>query len=366
MIKRLAPLVAGLVCLTATSARGQATSESGHELYMSACAACHGPDGKGMPRSSVGFDLEIPDFTDCSFTTPEANADWFAVAHSGGPVRAFDRKMPAFGEALSDAQIQSILDHIRGFCGDDRWPRGELNLPRALVTEKAFPENELVWTTAIGTSENGFVGNELIYERRLGAGNQIEIVLPLDIIEQSAGGWRAGVGDVAIAFKRALFHDLARGSIVSAATEVTFPTGRQRTGHGTGVTTFEPFVTYGQLLPRDSFLQFQGGAGLSSDTGRSPHEAFWRTALGRTFFEPNFGRAWSPMIELLGARELESGERTQWDLVPQVQVSLTRRQHVLVSAGIQLPLNDRAGRDTRVLTYLLWDWFDGGFLSGWR
>ena len=121
---------------------GQSTNQSeGRALYQSACAACHGTDGRGNTPSTVGFDTPIPDFTDCSFATPEPDADWLAVMHEGGPARAFDRRMPAFGEAVAAAQLQQILDYTRTFCTDPAWPRGELNLPRALVTEKAFPEN---------------------------------------------------------------------------------------------------------------------------------------------------------------------------------------------------------------------------------
>jgi hypothetical protein len=72
------------------------------------------------------------------------------------------------------------------------------------------------------------------------------------------------------------------------------------------------------------------------------------------------------MIELLGARDLEAGAATHWDLLPQMQVSLSRRQHILINAGVRIPVNDRAGRPTQVLTYFLWDWFDGGLLDGWR
>src|SRR5687768_15108180 len=81
---------------------------TGRALYESACAACHGVDGRGQAQSTVGFDTPIPDFTDCSFASPEADADWMAVMHDGGPVRAFDRRMPAFGDALTDAQLQQI------------------------------------------------------------------------------------------------------------------------------------------------------------------------------------------------------------------------------------------------------------------
>ena len=125
------------------------TPRSGAELYRSACAACHGADGRGSQPAAVGFSTPLPDFTDCSFATREPDADWFAIAHDGGPVRAFDRRMPAFGEALTDAELAAIVEHIRDFCGEPRWPRGELNLPRPLVTEKAFPEDEAVLTTTV-------------------------------------------------------------------------------------------------------------------------------------------------------------------------------------------------------------------------
>ena len=80
---------------------------TGEQLYQTACAACHGSDGKGQPRSVVGFDTPLPDFTDCAFSTPEADLDWWSVVHRGGRVRALDRRMPAFGDALSEPEIDS-------------------------------------------------------------------------------------------------------------------------------------------------------------------------------------------------------------------------------------------------------------------
>ena len=158
----------------ATSAAAQtASTKSGAELYNAACAACHGADGRGTTPTLLGFDTPIPDFTDCSFSTVEPDADWMAVSHDGGPARAFDRRMPAFGDAMTDDELQRVLDYIRGFCGNPAWPRGELNMPRPLVTEKAFPENEAVLTTTVNATGRGEVGNELLYERRLGARNAV-------------------------------------------------------------------------------------------------------------------------------------------------------------------------------------------------
>ena len=339
-----------------------AQPQDARALYESACAACHGADGRGMPRQTLGFDLEVPDFTDCSFATVEPDADWFAVAHDGGPARAFDRRMPAFGEALSDAELQAILDHVRTFCGDRRWPRGELNLPRALGTEKAFPENETVITTIVGTGRAaGHVENELLYEQRIGARAQFEIVVPW-VSHETDAGWRNGPGDVAVALKRVLTHGLATGHILSVTAEAVFPTGDADAGLGSGTGVFEPFLTYGQILPANAFLQAQAGFELLTNGER---ESFWRVAMGRTFEQGRFGRAWSPMVELLAARELEGGATTHWDVLPQIQITLNRRQHIMINVGVRVPLNDRAGRNTQLITYFLWDWFDGGLLDGW-
>ena len=333
----------------------------GRELYLSACAACHGANGRGMPASTVGFETPLPDFTDCSFATPEADADWTAIAHAGGPVRAFDRRMPSFGEALTLAELQRILDHIRTFCSDPRWPRGELNLPRALVTEKAFPENETVVTTEIDGNGAGAV-NELLYEQRIGARAQFEISVPF-VAHDTAAGWRSGLGDVAVAIKRVLTHNLEAGRILSVTAEAALPTGSEADGLGSGSTVFEPFFTFGQILAADAFVQAQAGMEIATNGEK---EAFWRVAVGKTLVQGSFGRAWSPIVELLAARDMEPDERVQWDVLPQMQVSLSKRQHILVNAGVRIPVSDREGRGTQVLTYFLWDWFDGGLLDGWR
>jgi hypothetical protein len=119
------------------------------------------------------------------------------------------------------------------------------------------------------------------------------------------------------------------------------------------------------MLPRDGFLHLHAGFEFPFGSTDTKSEAFWRAALGKTFVVGRWGRSWVPMVEVLGARELTGGERATWDVVPQMQVSLSRRQHVLVNAGIRVPITERETRRASVVLYLLWDWFDGGLLSGW-
>jgi mono/diheme cytochrome c family protein len=371
---RLAAVLAALVLWSAPAVAAlqpqpaHISAEQGAALYQAACATCHGADGRGAPKALTVLEDPLPDFADCGFATREPDADWLAVVHDGGPARAFGRMMPAFGGVLTTAQMQAVLGHVRRFCGNAGWPRGELNLPRPLVTEKAFPEDEAVLSTGAALEGPGRIDSKLVYERRIGARNQIELVVPFAFGERAGPGgpeWMGSIGDVAVGIKRAMFHDFERGTIVSAAAEVILPTGNDAKGMGKGTTTFEPFLAFGQILPADGFVQAQAGLELPADPDRAEPEAFWRLVAGRTVSERRWYRAWSPMVELLAARELRSGARIDWDLVPQVQVSLSRRQHVLASAGLRVPLTNSTARPTQLLFYLLWDWFDGPLFGGW-
>jgi hypothetical protein len=363
-IRRAAPAAAGFMVFlqlagVPTSAQAPAL-DSGESVYRAACTACHGPDGRGAAQLTVGFAVPLPDFTDCSFTSREPAADWFAISHDGGPARAFDRRMPAFGQALTAAQIEMVVAHLKSFCGDPSWPVGELNLPRALVTEKAFPEDEAVLSTTVAS---GTFLNEFLYERRIGARTQYEVKVPV-AVRKGGTGWRRGLGDAAAAVKHAL-HDSKRGRIFAAAAEIIFPTGKENESLGGGATVFEPFAAFGQMLPADGFIQAQSGFEIPLARDRT-NEFFWRGSVGKSFVQGRFGRTWSPMVEVLGAKELADGERALWDVVPQMQVTLSRRQHLMMNVGVRVPVNQRDSRRTQVLTYLLWDWFDGGLFDAWR
>jgi mono/diheme cytochrome c family protein len=347
----------------AVAGRALAADATGEEIYGAACRTCHGPDGKGSPRTVVGFDTPLPDFTDCAFASAEADADWRAVVHEGGPIRGLTRRMPAFGDALSAAHIDAVIGYVRHFCTEPAWPPGDLNLPRAFFTEKAFPENEIVYTNTIARGDEAILGNEVVYERRLGARNQIEAVIPVDRTKHD-GGWQAGLGDVAVAFRRTIVANRRSGTIAAAGGEVAFPTGDAERGLGRGYRVLEPFGMVGQSLPHNVFLQAHGGLEIPSDTAAST-EVYLRSAAGFTYLaDRGFGRAWSPQLEVLFARPFDGD--AEWDLVPQMQVTLSKIQHVSVAGGVRIPLSQRGERRAAVVTYLVWDWFDGPFTSFWK
>jgi hypothetical protein len=366
-------LAAALALALALPAAGGSPADSppasGRELYRQACAACHGPDGRGQPPERLGFQPLPPDFTNCDFASREANLDWVMVANRGGPARAFDRMMPAFGDALTEAQVVRILEHIRTFCTDKAWPRGELNLPRPLFTTKAFPEDEAVLQTTYDSSDPAGVANRLYYERRVGPRGQVELVLPYDWVERPDGSggdeWESGLGDVGLGYKHVVFASLEAGSIVSLAGEVFLPTGDDDRGLGAGTAVFEPYLAYGQVLPSGFFLHLQAGGAIPRDGAKAQEELFGRLAAGRAFYTGRWGRRWAPMVELLASRELVSGADVLWDVAPQFQVTLSDRQHLRLGLGARLPLNHTDARDARFSVYLLWDWFDGGLFEGW-
>lgn len=364
-------LVAGAETVTAQTSAAEwpstdYTAMDARELYQAACAGCHAADGTGLPASTVGFSVPLPDFTECTFATREPDGDWLAIAHEGGPVRGFDPLMPAFGGILGVEELQRTLDHIRTLCTDPSWPRGELNFPRAMVTEKAYPEDEAVVTYGTSLGGPGALTAEFVYETRIGSRSQIEFVVPFTYRERPDGAsWHGGVGDLVVGVKRVLAHHFERGSIFSAAAEMKLPTGNHDRGFGSGTPVFEAFLAAGQALPSDGFVHVQGIWERPFDLDRADEEAALRVALGRSFTQGTWGRTWSPIVEVLAARALSSGSEIEWDLVPQFQVTLNTRQHVMANLAVRVPVTHTESRKPSLLVYVLWDWFDGGFFEGW-
>jgi hypothetical protein len=128
---------------------------------------------------------------------------------------------------------------------------------------------------------------------------------------------------------------------------------------------WEPFAMFAKGLGANGFIQMHGGTMLPSDRAKVDRSNYLRTALGYTYAQDQgFGRAWTPMTEILWSKE--RGGNSVVDIVPQMQVSLNKLQHILISVGVSVPATEREGRHPQVLTYFLWDWFDGGLTQFWH
>jgi mono/diheme cytochrome c family protein len=366
----LAFVASAIVCAAqapSPASRVTAKLDTGKAIYEAGCVACHGPDGKGQPENIAGFErpATFPDFSDCPSSTPEADVQWRAIITNGGTARGFSQIMPSFKDLLTRDQIDKVIEHLRGLCTQDAWPRGNLNLPRAMITEKAFPENETVIAGSINATGAAGVGSTISYEQRIGASGMIEVAVPYAFTQQP-DGWGAALGDVAIGYKQKLFHSLKKGSIFSVGGEVAAPSGNTRLGTGGESTVFEGYAAFGQLLPAAGFLQVQTGVELPAHPDDVPRAYYLRTAIGKSFTSGRgLGRQWSPMLEIVGDRDLVGGATTNWDIVPELQIPMSKRMHILGSVGVRLPINNTADRQKQVLFYVLWDWQDGSLTQGW-
>jgi cytochrome c2 len=372
-------LIVGLVVLCAHSLHLSAQTlhytkppdrENGEKVYKGGCIACHGSDGKGAPQSQTVFARPdtFPDFTDCAGTTPEPNGNWKAAIVHGGPSRGLSQIMPAFGDLLTDEQINDVMAYMRGFCKNvHHFPLGELNLPRALITEKAFPENEIVVSTTASASGAPAWTTHIIDERTIiDARTQLETDIPVNYADQ-AHNWTAGGGDITLAVKREMFASLRTGSILSLQGGILLPIGDSKRGFGSGTTQFEPFAAFNQLFTNNTFLQLQLGADLPVDTSVAPRSMFWRATVGQAMAPDHMlGRLFSPMVEFLAVRDFKPGASTDWDVVPEMQITVSRRQHIRTGFGVSEPFTNTSGRSPQVIFYLLWDRADGKFWEGWR
>src|SRR5581483_1206497 len=140
---------------------------------------------------------------------------WKATITQGGHGRGFSPIMPSFTDALTPEQIDKVVVYLRSLCTDKSWPRGELNLPRPLVTEKAFPEDEYVISSALNAKGAPGIENNIIYEQRFGARNQVELDVPVGAMRTGPGSWFGGLGDISLGVKRVLSTNLSKGYILS-------------------------------------------------------------------------------------------------------------------------------------------------------
>ncbi len=349
--------------------------ETGEQIFQAACAGCHAPDGKGQPQHILGFEppATFPDFTDCSGSTRESNLQWRSVIHRGGGIRAFSTIMPSFGPekspALTDDEIERVIQFVRGFCAEkDKWPSGEFNFARPMYTEKAFPEDEAVNMMFFNTDGTPGVTNHLIVEKRFGAQTNIEMRFRGQFRQQPNGTWIGSVGDTSFELKKSIYLNNKSGTLLAWGNEITLPTGDSRRGLGNGITKYESFLSLGQVLPRKSYVQtqlgFEGPPFRRHDTNS---EIYSRTAVGKAFaFDKGYGRLFNLANEFVAIREFGPRQRWTLDFVPQIQVTISRRQHMRLGVGVRVPGVNPGTRPTQLITYLLWDMFDGGFFEGWR
>jgi len=346
------------------AAAGWATADAariaqGKEIFETACAACHGRDGRGNPEWENP--VRPPDLADCA-TTAETTEAWQNVITKGGPANGLHSVMPAFGEAYKDAEIATVVAYLRTLCPTaDRYPPGDLNFRRLLHTDKAFPEQEVVLSfghrPAPAQRETEL---EVAYENRLGARVQWEVTLP--VRARASGSEGTGVGDVEVEGKYVLGFDPSRRDILAAGLGATLPTGSESKGLGSGTAFLSPFVSFGKGFGGGrTFFQSRVGAEIPTRSQKASSELSYGLALSRALGRPRL--AWTPAVEWTGTYDTRTKEH-EYALWVELSKPFNKLGHVIASVGAQIPI--RPKQDTyRIEGYLLWDFGDGPLWVGW-
>ena len=331
---------------------------SGAEVYADACSTCHGNDGRGSPEGSA-ITVPLPDFTDCTTSTAEPTANWEALVRYGSRFLGLSDLMPAFGEALSDEEIRNVVEYVRSFCTDPSYPIGDLNFPRPLFVEKAYPEDEAVasfdYQSAIDERTSSI---EAALEKRVGARGQIEVSLPASIVDPNGGPTTSGVGDLGLSYKHVLFADAAWRSIATARLAVSVPTGKTNGGIGSGTWVFAPQLLAGQELG-PFILQGEIAAEVPTDIARADRQMFYGLAL--QYRLGPYTKSLVAGFELQQTQALDSDVHAATVLGPTLYVPLSRRGHVAFAVGAQLPVAGVRPYDWLLGSFLLWDFADGPF-----
>jgi len=339
-------------------AAAAATELTGRELYEGACTSCHGNDGRGAPQGTA-ISVPLPDFTDCNFITREGDGNWVYLIAHGGRGLGLSPQMPAFDDVLTEGQIHLVLDYIRSFCDDPRWPRGELNFRRPLVTTKAYPEDEILLLPQFTKGRNGERDwvTELSVEGRVGARGEFEVGLPFAVHDVTDGATTAGIGDVGLAYKHVLYANLRTLTIASASLDLVLPTGDRDRHLGDGTVSFEPALLAGQQI-RNLVIQGEIRGVAPVDEHRADRGVDYSFAFSYPLSA--LKSAWVPTLELEVVQDVTAGQHNLL-LTPEIYKGLTSRGHIAVAVGAQIPVaGDPDPFDYRVLTFLLWDYADGG------
>jgi mono/diheme cytochrome c family protein len=105
-------LFTGGVAWLLDSPRPPRSAPRAERLYYGLCATCHGADGRGSWRAWL-FLVRPGNLADV--TRMQAMSDQYLfdlIAHGGAPIGR--PGMPAFGAALSNAEIRELVQYLRG------------------------------------------------------------------------------------------------------------------------------------------------------------------------------------------------------------------------------------------------------------
>lgn len=330
---------------------------SGEQLFVRHCARCHTTAGSGLPAGHpllANFRNPPADFTDPLFNSMEPAGDWLLVVKHGGAAMGLSPQMPAHAGRMSDAEIEVVVNHLATFADTDGYPPGELNFTRAIRSIKAFPETELLFLQRYEEArddEPAAWRNTIYHARRLGRRLQAEV--KLSYLDQGA---TSEVHEAELGVKWA-FHDRGTRLLLATGADVEIPV------HAAGETTLVPYLSHASPLGERFTLQGTLRTHLPLDQLSAGDVEVSEVVH---WLPTDWPRGIFPGLELTASAPFRAGDKWRASVIPQLHFALTKRGHVAVNVGIEVPL--AGARDDyryRAHAFLLWDMADGGFWLGW-
>ena len=353
---RLVTTVALIAGLSSTAlAEVAEAAPDGKRLFVRHCARCHTTAGSGLPEGHPllsNFEAPPADFTEPMFNSREPKGDWVKVVKYGGARMGLSPQMPAHGDRLTDAQIEEVVTYLGELADTSAYPPGDFNFPRPQRTIKAFPETELLFLGRYEPPEEE--GGEsawrstAYYGRRLGPRWQAEAKLN----QTRRGDETEHEAELGVKWS---FFNRGTSLLMAAGAEVEIPFEEA------GGSVWIPYLSHASPLGDRFTLQGTVRAHLpSDDVGQGDVEVsqviHWLTT--------DWKRGIFPGLEAVVVAPFDSDADWEVTLVPQLHLALTKRGHVALNVGVEVPLTGLS-YDYRIHTFLLWDMVDGGFWEGW-
>ncbi len=115
-ISKLALLTGGLAILAAIGTQSARAAET-EQVFQFYCSQCHGLEGKGDgPNVTKDFPVSPRNFTNAEEMNKLTDADIRNVVLDGGPAASKSPMMPPWGKTLTEAQVDSLVKHLRMLC----------------------------------------------------------------------------------------------------------------------------------------------------------------------------------------------------------------------------------------------------------
>ena len=325
----------------------------GREIFQNNCIMCHGEDAKGTGQLAAALPVKPANLTDCQLTAEDPVEVVQGIIRHGGPYAGRSSVMPAFGNSLTDAEIADVARYVKSLCADPDWVPGELNFPRPLLTDKAFPEQEMIVGGRFGRNGKNVDEYWGRLEYRVNGLTNIEITSRALSINPNNGPTESGLGDTSLSVKRVVAFSPRNRALASVGLQLTLPTGNDQRGLGDGSVVFEPNLRAG-IDWKQIVMQVAGALAFPDRSADINSLAALDVAIGRYYF-PDPRLQITPMIEFNTITRISgpSTGETKSTILPQVRVKWLVWA---LGVGVQMPITDAREFEVRPMFDVVYEY----------